>query len=99
MKHLRMMGLALAAAFCVGQANAEELEGTLKKIKETGAITIGFRDSSIPFSYLDDNQKPIGFAWTTTRSRSALRSTSVTASSTPSRKSSSSTSSRSNTIR
>src|SRR6267378_1690012 len=60
--NLRMIGLALAAAFWVGQANAEELTGTLKKIKETGAITIGFRDSSIPFSYLDDNQKPIGFA-------------------------------------
>src|SRR5712672_3272455 len=62
MKHLRMIGLVLVAAFCAGQANAEELTGTLKKIKETGAITIGFRDSSIPFSYLDDNQKPIGFA-------------------------------------
>src|SRR3984893_13315955 len=62
MKRLRIMGLALAAAFCAGQANAEELEGTLKKIKETGTITIGYRDSSIPFSYLDDNQKPIGFA-------------------------------------
>src|SRR6266550_7857010 len=62
MKHRRMIGLALVAAFCAGQANAEELEGTLKKIKETGAITIGYRDSSIPFSYLDDNQKPIGFA-------------------------------------
>jgi len=36
--------------------------GTLKNIKETGAITLGFRDSSIPFSYLDDSQKPIGFA-------------------------------------
>jgi glutamate/aspartate transport system substrate-binding protein len=46
----------------VSQAGAEELTGTLKNIKETGAITIGFRDSSIPFSYLDDNQKPIGFA-------------------------------------
>jgi glutamate/aspartate transport system substrate-binding protein len=57
-----VMGLALSAAFCGGQANAEELTGTLKKIKETGAITIGYRDSSIPFSYLDDNQKPIGFA-------------------------------------
>jgi glutamate/aspartate transport system substrate-binding protein len=45
-----------------GPTNAEELTGTLKKIKETGAITIGYRDSSIPFSYLDDNQKPIGFA-------------------------------------
>jgi glutamate/aspartate transport system substrate-binding protein len=56
------MGLALAAAFCAGQASAEELTGTLRKIKETGAITIGYRDSSIPFSYLDDNQKPVGFA-------------------------------------
>jgi len=62
MKRLRMIGLALAAAFCVGQADAQELTGTLKKIKETGTITIGYRDSSIPFSYLDDNQKPIGFA-------------------------------------
>jgi glutamate/aspartate transport system substrate-binding protein len=62
MKYLRLVGYALAAAFCVGQAHAEELTGTLKNIKETGAITLGFRDSSIPFSYLDDNQKPIGFA-------------------------------------
>jgi glutamate/aspartate transport system substrate-binding protein len=62
MKQLRVMGLALAVVFCAGQANAEELTGTLKNIKETGAITIGYRDSSIPFSYLDDNQKPIGFA-------------------------------------
>ena len=72
MKRLRMIGLALAASFWAGTANAEELTGTLKKIKETGAITIGFRDSSIPFSYLDE-----------TRSRSALRLTSVTGSSTP----------------
>src|SRR5450631_3716164 len=62
MKRLRIIALALAASFCAGTANAEELTGTLKKIKETGAITIGFRDSSIPFSYLDDNQKPIGYA-------------------------------------
>jgi len=62
MKQLRVIGLALTAAFCAGQANAEELTGTLKNIKETGTITLGYRDSSIPFSYLDDNQKPIGFA-------------------------------------
>jgi glutamate/aspartate transport system substrate-binding protein len=62
MKHLRMLGLALAVGFCGAQVNAEELTGTLKNIKDTGAITIGYRDSSIPFSYLDDSQKPIGFA-------------------------------------
>jgi glutamate/aspartate transport system substrate-binding protein len=62
MRRLPMIGLALAVAVLSGQSGAEELTGTLKKIKETGAITLGFRDSSIPFSYLDDNQKPIGFA-------------------------------------
>jgi glutamate/aspartate transport system substrate-binding protein len=62
MKCLRIFGLALAAAICASHADAEELTGTLKKIKETGVINIGYRDSSIPFSYLDDNQKPVGFA-------------------------------------
>jgi glutamate/aspartate transport system substrate-binding protein len=62
MKCLCMIGLALAASLSAGQVDAEELTGTLRKIKETGTITIGYRDSSIPFSYLDDNQKPIGFA-------------------------------------
>ena len=62
MKRTTMIGLALTAAFAAGQANGQELTGTLKNIKETGAITLGFRDSSIPFSYLDDSQKPIGYA-------------------------------------
>ncbi|MGB6637509.1 MAG: amino acid ABC transporter substrate-binding protein, partial [Bradyrhizobium sp.] len=62
MRRLRVTGLALVLAFCTAQARADELSGTLKKIKETGSIALGFRDSSIPFSYLDDNQKPIGYA-------------------------------------
>src|SRR4051794_15651751 len=62
MKRLAIIGFTLAANLFAGQANAEELTGTLKKVKETGTIAIGYRDSSIPFSYLDDNQKPIGFA-------------------------------------
>src|SRR5246127_2804758 len=62
MKNLRILGLVLAAGLGVSGARAEELTGTLKTIKETGVLTIGYRDSSIPFSYLDDNQKPIGFA-------------------------------------
>jgi len=62
MKRSYMIGFALATALGAGQAGAQELTGTLKNIKETGAITLGHRDSSIPFSYLDDNQKPIGYA-------------------------------------
>jgi glutamate/aspartate transport system substrate-binding protein len=69
MRRVCGMNLAVVAAWFAAQAalvpasaQAEELSGTLKKIKETGSIALGFRDSSIPFSYLDDNQKPIGYA-------------------------------------
>ena len=43
-------------------AEAEEPIGTLKKVKDSGEIAIGYRDASIPFSYLDGDQKPVGFA-------------------------------------
>jgi glutamate/aspartate transport system substrate-binding protein len=62
MKPIYLIGCAVAAMVFAGTANAEELTGTLKNIKESGTITLGYRDSSIPFSYLDDSQKPIGFA-------------------------------------
>ena len=56
----------LAAALAIGAvlatpASAQQ-SGVLKKIKDNNAITLGFRDSSIPFSYLDENQKPVGYA-------------------------------------
>jgi len=62
MKRKTMIGYALVAALSAAPAMAQELTGTLKNVKETGAITLGFRDSSIPFSYLDDSQKPVGYA-------------------------------------
>ena len=43
-------------------AQAQSPEGTLAKIKAAGEIRLGHRDVSVPFSYLDDNQKPVGFA-------------------------------------
>jgi glutamate/aspartate transport system substrate-binding protein len=43
-------------------ATAAAQEGTLKKIKDSGAITIGHRDASVPFSYYDDKQQPVGYA-------------------------------------
>jgi glutamate/aspartate transport system substrate-binding protein len=42
-------------------APAEELFGTLKKIRDAGSITLGIRESSFPLSYLDANQKPVGY--------------------------------------
>jgi glutamate/aspartate transport system substrate-binding protein len=52
---------ALVAAFAVAGTAAAQ-EGTLKKIKDSGAITIGHRDASVPFSYYDDKQQPIGYS-------------------------------------
>lgn len=54
--------LAVLLAVVSAPAMAEELTGTLKKIKETGTIVIGHRESSVPFSYLDDKQQPIGYS-------------------------------------
>ncbi len=51
-----------ALTLIAGSATAQDLTGRLKKIKDTGTITLGYRDSSIPFSYLDDQQKPIGYS-------------------------------------
>jgi glutamate/aspartate transport system substrate-binding protein len=43
-------------------AEAPAAGNTLKKITDTGVIKIGHRDASIPFSYLDDKQQPIGYS-------------------------------------
>ena len=43
-------------------ASAQAGGGTLAKIKESGSIGLGHRDVSVPFSFLDDKQKPVGFA-------------------------------------
>jgi len=53
--------LAVLAALAVALPAVAQ-EGTLKKIKDSGAITIGHRDASLPFSYYDDKQQPIGYA-------------------------------------
>jgi glutamate/aspartate transport system substrate-binding protein len=62
MKLKHAFALATGMALTTGIAQAQELTGTLKKVKDTGVITVGHRESSIPFSYLDDKQQPIGYA-------------------------------------
>jgi glutamate/aspartate transport system substrate-binding protein len=59
------IGIIAAACLLVSAAKpaaTQELEGTLKKVKETGTFTIGHRDSSLPLSYLDDKLQPVGFS-------------------------------------
>ncbi len=54
--------LLLAVCLVAVPAGAQELTGTLKKIKDTGSITLGHRESSIPFSYFDDKQQVVGYS-------------------------------------
>lgn len=55
---LPRLTLLLCAAALAAGVNA----GTLEKIKENKSITLGHRESSIPFSYYDNDQKVIGYS-------------------------------------
>ncbi len=59
---LGLTGLVGALAASFSCALAQDLGGTLKKVREAGTIVVGHRDSSIPFSYLDDRQAPVGYS-------------------------------------
>jgi len=61
MKRTTVFALAAIASAALA-APAAAQEGTLKKVKDSGSITIGHRDASIPFSYYDDKQQPVGYA-------------------------------------
>ena len=59
----RTFALVLATALLAAlPAWAQELSGTLKRVKDTGTVTLGYRVSSIPFSYLNKRGEPIGYA-------------------------------------
>ena len=60
---LLIAAVALIAPLLVfSGAHAQELTGTLKKIKDSGTVTLGYRASSIPFSYLNKVHEPIGYS-------------------------------------
>jgi len=56
---LRIICLAAGAM----SAGAMAQTSTLDKVKASGVITVAYRESSIPFSYLDDKGQPTGFGW------------------------------------
>ena len=62
MKHRPLLLALLLGAVGTAFGSPAELTGTLKKIKDTGVIQVGYREASIPFSYLDDKQQPIGYS-------------------------------------
>lgn len=57
--HTTTLGLAIGLLLGASAATAQ----TLDKVKSSGTITVAYRESSIPFSYLDDKAQPTGFGW------------------------------------
>ncbi|TKI05472.1 glutamate/aspartate ABC transporter substrate-binding protein [Martelella alba] len=60
---MRKLALSLLVLGMAGSmAHAEDLTGTLKKIKDSGVVVVGHRESSVPFSYYDNQQKVVGYS-------------------------------------
>lgn len=57
-----VIGASLAALILANPAQGEELTGTLKKIKTSGTFTIGYRESSPPFSFIGPEKRPVGYS-------------------------------------
>jgi len=62
MKLSKFLAILIGTGVLATAAHAQELTGTLKKVKDSGTLTLGVRDSSIPFSYLDDKQSYQGYS-------------------------------------
>jgi glutamate/aspartate transport system substrate-binding protein len=62
MKPISLPLAFVGCLFLAGAVQADEPTGTLKKIKDSSSITLGHRESSIPFSYYDDKQQVIGYS-------------------------------------
>ena len=58
----RSLCLALLAALAASPVYGQELQGTLKKIRDSGTIVIGYRESAVPFSFLSPEKQPIGYS-------------------------------------
>jgi ABC-type amino acid transport substrate-binding protein len=58
-----MAGLAVMAAVLAGStSHAQTLTGTLKKVKDSGTLTMGYRENALPFSYTGTDAKPAGYS-------------------------------------
>ncbi len=65
MKSLRFPAIAIVMASLLATSAfaADDLTGTLKKIKDSGSMTLGYREASVPFSYLQADGTPVGYGY------------------------------------
>ena len=60
---LPLTGLLCAGMLLTSAASAAELTGTLKRIQHSGTMTLGYREASVPFSYLQADGTPTGYGF------------------------------------
>ena len=60
--HASLSALLIACCLGSGCAMAGELSGTLQKIKQSGSISLGYREGSMPFSYYDGKSQAVGYS-------------------------------------
>lgn len=65
MRLSKLTGAMLLISVCANLAHAQDGtagQGTLDKIKANDVVVVGYRESSVPFSYYDNNQKVVGYS-------------------------------------
>jgi ABC-type amino acid transport substrate-binding protein len=62
MRRRAVLALAMMTALGVTTVHAQTRTGTLKKVADTGTLTVGFRENALPFSYTGSDGKPAGYS-------------------------------------
>src|SRR5262245_7785579 len=62
MRRRAMIALAMVMAFGVTTAHAQTRTGTLKKVMDSGTLTMGYRENALPFSFTGSDGKPTGYS-------------------------------------
>src|SRR6201994_2148158 len=57
-----LMAIAAVMALLPMATRAEEADTALARIRQNKAVTIGFRESAVPFAYLDERRQPSGYS-------------------------------------
>jgi glutamate/aspartate transport system substrate-binding protein len=57
-----MLGALLVVLVFKGLTQGQDLDGTLKKIKTSGAFTMGYREAAPPFSFPGPDKRPVGYS-------------------------------------
>jgi len=61
-RHVMIVTLAVMTVLATATSQAQTLTGTLKKVKESGTLTLGYRENALPFSFTGSDGQPAGYS-------------------------------------